>query len=104
MYRPAADLSGKMTYGSIELLPMPASRIVFGTAVDPMTAGENSDALLDGAAERGINFFDCARSYGRAEEVLGSWIRRRGNREKVIVLTKCGDIRDGVLSDRRCRR
>ena len=97
MDRPAADCSRKMTYGSIELLPMPASRVVFGTAVDPMTAGENADALLDGAAERGINFFDCARSYGRAEEVLGGWIRRRGNREKVIVLTKCGDIRDGVV-------
>ena len=97
MDRPAADCSRKMTYGSIELLPMPASRIVFGTAVGPMTAGENADALLDGAAERGINFFDCARSYGRAEEVLGGWIRRRRNREKVIVLTKCGDIRDGVV-------
>ena len=90
-------MNSTMTYGNIELLPLPASRIVFGTAVDPMTAGENSDALLDGAAERGINFFDCARSYGRAEEVLGGWIRRRGNREKVIVLTKCGDIRDGVV-------
>ena len=87
----------KMTYGSLEMLPQPASRIVFGTAVDPMTAGENADALLDGAAERGINFFDCARSYGRAEEVLGGWIRRRGNREKVIVLTKCGDIRNGIV-------
>jgi len=86
-----------MTYGNIELLPMPASRIVFGTAVDPMTAGENADALLDGAVARGINFFDCARSYGRAEEVLGGWIQRRGNREKVIVLTKCGDIRNGVV-------
>lgn len=86
-----------MTYGNIERLPMPASRIVLGTAVDPMTAGKNSDQLLDGATERGINFFDCARSYGRAEEVLGDWIRRRGNRERVIVLTKCGDIRNGVV-------
>lgn len=85
----------KMTYGNLEMLPQPASRIVFGTTV--MAAGENADALLDGAVQRGINFFDCARSYGRAEEVLGDWIRRRGIREKVIVLTKCGDIRDGVV-------
>lgn len=90
-------MNSAMTYGSIEMLPLPASRIVFGTAIGPMTSGGNADALLDGAAERGINFFDCARSYGRAEEVLGGWIRRRGNREKVIVLTKCGDIRDGVV-------
>ena len=87
----------KMTYGNLEMLPQPASRIVFGTAADPIAAGQNADALLDGALERGINFFDCARSYGRAEEVLGDWIRRRGIREKVIVLTKCGDIRDGVV-------
>ena len=87
----------KMIYGSLEMLPVPASRIVFGTAAAPMTAGENADGLLDGAWERGINFFDCARSYGRAEEVLGDWIRRRGIREKAVVLTKCGDIRDGKV-------
>ena len=34
----------KMTYGSLEMLPQPASRIVFGTTV--MAAGENADALL----------------------------------------------------------
>ena len=86
-----------MTYGNIGLLPLRASRVALGTAVEPMTAGKNADALLDGAAERGINLFDCARSYGRAEEVLGDWIRRRGNREQVIVLTKCGDIRHGIV-------
>ena len=88
---------GRMTYGAIELLPQPVSRIVLGTAGAPMMAGENMDALLDGAVDRGINFFDTARSYGRAEEVLGDWIRRRGNRERVLVLTKCGDIRHGVV-------
>lgn len=90
-------MNAKMTYGNIELLPQPASRVVLGTAAGPLLAGENADALLDGAVERGVNFFDCARSYGRAEEVLGDWIRRRGNRGQVIVLTKCGDIRDGVV-------
>ena len=97
MNQPASDNQAKMTYGNLEMLPQPASRIVFGTATPPLTAGEKSDALLDGVLERGINFFDCARSYGRAEEVLGDWIRRRGIREKGIVLTKCGDIRDGIV-------
>jgi len=97
MNQPASDNQAKMTYGNLEMLPQPASRIVFGTATPPLTAGEKSDALLDGALARGISFFDCARSYGRAEEVLGDWIRRRGIREKVIVLTKCGDIRDGIV-------
>ena len=77
----------RMVYGRIELLPQPVSRIALGTASAPMMAGENTDALLDGAAERGVNAFDCARSYGRAEEVLGEWIRRRKNRDRVIVIS-----------------
>jgi len=97
MNQPAGGNQAKTTYGNLEMLPQPASRIVLGTASDPIAAGENADALFDGAVERGVNFFDTARSYGRAEEVLGGWIRRRGNREKVIVLTKCGDIRNGIV-------
>lgn len=86
-----------MIYGTIQGVEKPVSRIFFGTATAPMLAGENADALLDGAAERGVNAFDCARSYGRAEEVLGDWMRRRGNRKEVAVLSKCGDIREGVV-------
>jgi aryl-alcohol dehydrogenase-like predicted oxidoreductase len=33
--------------------------------------------VLDAAFERGIRYFDAARSYGRAEEFLGSWLRLR---------------------------
>ena len=87
----------EMKYGRIPGLPVPVSRIFLGTAAGAMPAGGNADELLDGAAERGVNAFDCARSYGRAEEVLGDWIRRRGNRERMIVLSKCGDIRDGIV-------
>lgn len=86
-----------MTYGKINGIPIPVSRIFFGTATEPLLKGENADELLDGAFECGVNAFDCARSYGRAEEVLGSWIRRRGNRENVVVLSKCGDIRNGIV-------
>ena len=90
-------MDGKMVYGTIQGLRINASRIFLGTAAGPMMAGENADELLDGAVERGINAFDCARSYGRAEEVLGSWMRRRKNREQMIVLSKCGDIREGIV-------
>jgi aryl-alcohol dehydrogenase-like predicted oxidoreductase len=34
--------------------------------------------VLDGAYESGVRWFDTARSYGRGEEFLGSWLRRRG--------------------------
>ena len=87
----------KMSYGVIPGLTQPVSRIFLGTAAGALLDGGNADELLDGATERGVNAFDCARSYGRAEEVLGDWIRRRGNRDRVIVLSKCGDIRDGIV-------
>jgi aryl-alcohol dehydrogenase-like predicted oxidoreductase len=34
--------------------------------------------VLDAAHEAGVRYFDAARSYGRAEEFLGSWLRGRG--------------------------
>jgi aryl-alcohol dehydrogenase-like predicted oxidoreductase len=40
--------------------------------------------VLDAAYERGIRYFDAARSYGRAEEFLGSWLRRREPADAVI--------------------
>ncbi len=90
-------MNREMRYGTINGVPIPVSRIFFGTATGPLLKGENADGLLDGVFERGVNAFDCARSYGRAEEVLGSWIKRRGNRENVVVLSKCGDIRNGIV-------
>ena len=37
----------------------------------------HAHALLDLAWAQGICYFDAARSYGRAEEFLGSWLRSR---------------------------
>jgi aryl-alcohol dehydrogenase-like predicted oxidoreductase len=39
---------------------------------------QRSEALLDAAHAAGIRYFDAARSYGRAEEFLGGWLRSRG--------------------------
>ena len=33
--------------------------------------------VLDAAHAVGVRYFDAARSYGRAEEFLGSWLRSR---------------------------
>ena len=33
-------------------------------------------AVLDAAWAAGVRYFDAARSYGRAEEFLASWLRR----------------------------
>lgn len=79
-------------YGTIPGMKQPASRIFFGTAIKPMISGQDASSLLDAAFENGINAFDCARGYGAAEQSLGAWIQARGNRNKVIVLTKCGNV------------
>ncbi len=75
-----------------------ASRIFFGTANGPMLAGEDTSALLDEMLELGINAFDTARGYGLAEKVLGDWMAARGNREDLVILSKCGDLKNGVVN------
>jgi aryl-alcohol dehydrogenase-like predicted oxidoreductase len=47
--------------------------------------------LLDAALAAGVRYFDAARSYGCAEEFLGSWLVERGlNRSDVSVGSKWG--------------
>lgn len=91
------------------------SRICMGT----MTFGSQNDEaqsfrLMDIAFERGVNFFDSAEMYsfpadpatqGMSERLLGSWIRVRGVRDKVVVATKISGpgsrfqhIRGGTLN------
>ena len=48
-------------------------------------------AVLDAAYDRGVRHFDAARSYGRAEAFLSSWLRARGlRRDEVVVSSKWG--------------
>jgi aryl-alcohol dehydrogenase-like predicted oxidoreductase len=67
-----------------------------------MTYGEQNTeaeghAQMDRAFERGVNILDAAELYpippkpgtqGRTEEIIGTWMKARGNRDKVIVATK----------------
>ncbi len=66
---------------------------------------------MDAAFDRGVNFIDTAEmyavpvgaeTYGRSEEVIGAWMKARGNRDKAVVATKVAGpgehlrhIRDG---------
>ncbi len=79
-------------YSKIEGLDKPVSRLFFGTAVTPMSMGQNAEALLDAVYALGINAFDCARGYGLAEKSLGNWVKSRNNRERIIILSKCGNV------------
>jgi 1-deoxyxylulose-5-phosphate synthase len=73
------------------------SEICLGT----MTFGHQCDertsfAILDRAAERGVNFLDTADVYpvppspetaGRTEEIVGAWLH--GRRDRFVLATKC---------------
>lgn len=47
------------------------------TEVGEMEA--RAHAVLDAAYAAGVRYFDAARSYGRAEDFLGSWLTQRGH-------------------------
>lgn len=86
-----------MRYANIENVRQPVSKIVFGTAGDMFHYGEDCDALLDGVLSLGINAIDTARVYGDAERVVGDWMRRRRNRNAVILEVKgCHPAEDGT--------
>ena len=60
--------TGKLCrYGKIAGLEKPVSRMIFGTTIAPMMEGKNADEILDAALTKGINTFDTARGYERAE-------------------------------------
>lgn len=74
------------------------SAICLGT----MTFGEQNTeaeghAQMDRAVDAGVNFFDAAELYpipprpetqGRTEEIVGTWMKARGNRDRVVIATK----------------
>jgi aryl-alcohol dehydrogenase-like predicted oxidoreductase len=43
-------------------------------------------AVLDAAHEGGVRYFDAARSYGRAEEFLASWLEERGIASRAVTV------------------
>ena len=59
------------------------------TDVDAME--RNAHEVLDAALDGGVRYFDAARSYGKAEAFLASWLERRGLRPgEVTVGSKWG--------------
>ena len=60
-----------------------------GTSVDAMRA--RAHAVLDAARALGVRYVDAARSYGRAEEFVASWLSARGIAPgEVVVGSKWG--------------
>jgi aryl-alcohol dehydrogenase-like predicted oxidoreductase len=62
-----------------------------GARKDVSTLELETHEVLDAACDGGIRYFDAARSYGKAEEFLASWLDRRGlGPEAVVVGSKWG--------------
>ena len=55
---------------------------------DGQPGKEEAFSILDAALENGIHTFDTAYTYGNAEIVLGDWIKARGLRDKIYVISK----------------
>ena len=60
---------------SITGVGKPAHRMFFGTAIPAMLAGSDANGLLSAAVDAGFNAIDTARSYGRAEESIATWLK-----------------------------
>lgn len=79
-----------MEYRTIPGVKKSVSRLILGTASPAFTGGGDNGALLDCAMAAGINLIDTARNYGMAERSVGRWLRERGCRDRVMILSKCG--------------
>jgi aryl-alcohol dehydrogenase-like predicted oxidoreductase len=85
----------RLGQSSLEVPPITFGCNVFGWTADEKTSFE----LLDAWLGAGFNFLDTADVYsrfhpgnhgGESETIIGSWLKARGNRDKVIIATKVG--------------
>jgi aryl-alcohol dehydrogenase-like predicted oxidoreductase len=85
-------------------IPLALGTIPFGTAVDD----ETTFAILDRFAEAGGTMLDTANNYpfwiegatgDESELAIGRWLAARGNRDRMVLSTKCG-ARPTVPGDR----
>lgn len=80
---------------ALEIAPLVLGGNVFGWTADEKTSFD----LLDRFAGAGLNAVDTADAYsrwvpgnmgGESETIIGKWMKSRGNRDKIVVITKVG--------------
>lgn len=85
----------KLGTSGLEIAPLVLGGNVFGWTADKVT----SFAVLDAFVGQGFNAVDTADVYsrwapghqgGESETVLGEWMKARGNRDKIVLITKVG--------------
>ena len=79
----------------LSIAPLVLGGNVFGWTADEKTSFD----LLDRFADAGLNAIDTADAYsrwaagnkgGESETIIGKWMKSRGNRDRIVVITKVG--------------
>lgn len=97
-----------MIYKKLGRSGVKVSNLCLGTMnFGPWTPEDESHKIMDSAFDLGINFFDTANVYGReihygaTEEIVGRWLKKSGNRDKIVLATKVyGKMGDGINDGR----
>lgn len=98
--KPAAIAKRRIGRSDISISPLVLGGNVFGWTADR----DRSFEILDRFVEAGFETIDTADVYsgwvegnrgGESETILGEWMRSRGNREKIVLITKMGGEIDG---------
>ena len=87
-----------MEYRKLGNTDIDVSVICLGTmSYGEQNTEKEAHEQLDYSLDRGVNFIDTAEmyaippkkeTYGKTEELIGTWIKRRGERSKYIIATK----------------
>ena len=85
----------KLGKTELKIAPLVLGGNVFGWTADEKASFD----ILDRFVDAGLNAVDTADSYsrwvpgnkgGESETIIGKWMKSRGNRDKVVVITKVG--------------
>lgn len=84
----------KIKNTDLEVAPINFGGNVFGWTLDE----KQSFDILDQFVGEGFNFIDTADTYswwvngkgGQSEEIIGKWLKQRGNRNDLVIATKVG--------------
>ena len=87
-----------MIYSNIPGTDVKVSKICLGSMTwGNQNSEEEGHEQLDYALDKGVNFIDTAEMYpvpaspetqGRTSEIIGNWLEKRKNRDKVIIASK----------------
>ncbi|WP_282638410.1 aldo/keto reductase [Sphingobacterium thalpophilum] len=84
----------QINHTDLQIAPINFGGNVFGWTLDE----QQSFDILDTFVGAGFNFIDTADTYswwvngrgGQSEEIIGKWLKSRGNRHDVVIATKVG--------------